>query len=91
MLVAAEIAVARGALADAARQELADVIAQMGPLPPVIDLSPKLVLEAIRRDKKVVQGRLHYVLPIAIGAVTTVDDVSEAELEQALRKTGMKG
>ena len=38
------------------------------------------VLEAIRRDKKVVNGRLHFVLAIEIGATMTVDDVTEDEL-----------
>ena len=33
-----------------------------------------------RRDKKVVAGTLHFVLPTAIGATTTVDDVTEDEL-----------
>ena len=63
MLVAAELAVARGALADRDRQALADLIASLGPLPPVADVPIAQVLEAMRHDKKVVAGTLHFVLP----------------------------
>jgi 3-dehydroquinate synthase len=88
MLVAAELAAARGALAKEARQALADVIASLGPLPPVADLSSKEILEAMQHDKKIVAGKLHFVLPTAIGAATIVDDVTEKELNAALKKVG---
>ena len=90
MLIAADIAVARGMLGRADRQALADVIAHLGPLPPIADLSVKQILQTIRRDKKVLAGRLHVVLPTAIGQTAIVDDVSEKEIELALRKAGMK-
>jgi 3-dehydroquinate synthase len=89
MLVAAELAVARGALADADRQALAELIASLGPLPPIADLSSTAILEAMQHDKKIVAGKLHFVLPTAIGATTIVDNVKESELRTALRKSGM--
>jgi len=88
MLVAAELAVARGALSDAARQALLRVIVELGPLPPIADLSAKQMLEAMRHDKKIVNGTLHYVLATDIGACTIVNDVTEQELARALRKIG---
>jgi 3-dehydroquinate synthase len=88
MLVAAELAKARGALAERDRQALADVIASLGPLPPIADLSASALLEAMQHDKKIVAGRLHFVLPTAIGATAIVDDVKEAELRSALKKMG---
>jgi len=90
MLAAADLAVARGALAERERQALAQLIAQLGPLPTVSDLSIAEVLDAIRRDKKVVNGRLHFVLAIEIGATVTVDDVTEDELRGVLKRTGLK-
>ena len=54
----------------------------MGPLPAVADLSATEAVEAAARDKKVVGGRLHFVLPTSIGATTTVTDVTEDELKQ---------
>ena len=88
MLVAAELATARGALAESDRQALAGVIASLGPLPPVADLPAADILEAMQHDKKIVAGTLHFVLPTAIGATAIVDDVEESELRSALKKVG---
>jgi 3-dehydroquinate synthase len=90
MLVAAELAVARQAMPDADRQALARLIMQLGPLPPVGDLSTRDALEAVKHDKKVGDGTLHYVLCTKIGAWMTVSDVTEEELGKALRKIGLK-
>ena len=89
MLAAADLAVARGALADSDRQALAALITKLGPLPAIADLSIAEVLEAVRRDKKVVNGRLHFVIAIAIGSTITVDDVTEEELRAVLQRLGM--
>jgi len=91
MLVAAEIAVARGALADRDRQALADLISSLGPLPPIADISPAQMIEAMQHDKKMIAGRLHFVLPTMVGATTIVDDVSEKEIGEALKRVGFKG
>jgi len=90
MLVAAELAVLRGALADRDRKALADLIASLGPLPPIADVPTAQILDTIRHDKKVVAGTLHFVLPTAIGATTIVDDVSEKEIRAALKRAGFK-
>jgi 3-dehydroquinate synthase len=90
MLVAAQLSATRGALAETARKALADLVASLGPLPPISDLSSAQMLEAIRHDKKVVAGRLHFVLPTAIGAWAIVDDVTEKELKAAMMKVGFR-
>lgn len=90
MLVAAEVAVARGVLAAADRDALSRAIVKMGPLPPVTDLSVREVLDAARRDKKIVDGRLHFVLATSIGSWAVADDVTGKELERALRKLGLR-
>jgi 3-dehydroquinate synthase len=91
MLVAAELAAGRGALADRDRQALADLIASLGPLPPIADISVAQIVEAMQHDKKMVAGRLHFVLPTAIGATAIVDDVTEKEVKGALKKVGFRG
>jgi 3-dehydroquinate synthase len=91
MLAAADLACARGALAERERQAIAQLITQLGPLPPVGDLPMGDVLQAIRRDKKVVHGTLHFVIAIEIGATMTVDDVTETELIAVLTRLGLKG
>jgi 3-dehydroquinate synthase len=89
MLAASELAVARGALAAADRDRLRDLIARMGPLPAVKDLSARQAVEAAGRDKKVVGGRLHFVLPTTIGETTTATDVTVEELERAAMAIGL--
>jgi 3-dehydroquinate synthase len=90
MLVAAELAVMRGALAAPDRAALADLIASLGPLPPIADISTREMLDAMQHDKKMVAGRLNYVLPTSIGSTTIVDDVTEKEMKGALVKVGLK-
>ena len=68
---------ARKRLAAADRDALPQLIRRLGPLPPIADLATREMVEAMRRDKKVVDGRLHYVLATAIGAHAIVDDVTE--------------
>ena len=91
MLGAADLAVARGALAEREREAIARLITLLGPLPPIGDLPIGEVLEAVRRDKKVVHGKLHFVIAIEIGATMTVDDVTEDELRAVLVRLGLKG
>jgi 3-dehydroquinate synthase len=91
MLVAAQLAATRGALAERDRQALSDLIASLGPLPPVGDVPSTQLVAAIRHDKKVVGGRLHFVLPTAIGAATIVDDVTDKEIQSAMKRVGFKG
>jgi 3-dehydroquinate synthase len=90
MLVAAELAVHRGALAAPDQDALADLIVALGPLPPVGDVTVADMLEAMTHDKKMIAGRLHFVLPTAIGATAIVDDVTEKEMKHALRAVGFR-
>ncbi len=90
MLVAAELGVSRRILGQGDRDRLGSLVMQLGPLPPVGDLSAPEILDAVKRDKKVIGGRLHFVLPTAIGATAIVTDVSEGELTAALIATGLR-
>jgi 3-dehydroquinate synthase len=90
MLVAAEVGIARGQTPPEARDQLATVIRSLGPLPPVADLVVSDLLEAMRRDKKVVNGRLHFVLATGIGSWAIADDVTEGELGEALARIGCR-
>jgi 3-dehydroquinate synthase len=90
MLAAANLSVERGVMPAADRDALAALLAQMGPLPSVADLSAQQVVEAAGRDKKVIAGHLHFVLPLGIGATTTVTDVTSGELIAAARSLGLR-
>lgn len=76
------MAVARGADPGLAA-EVDDVVAGLGfAMQRAFD--PAVVTRALRGDKKVHAGRLRWILPEAIGRVTQVDDVTEAEVAAAL-------
>jgi 3-dehydroquinate synthase len=90
MLVAAELGVMRGALAAVDRAALAGLIASLGPLPPIADITTREILEAMQHDKKMIAGRLHFVLATGVGSTTIVDDVTEKEMKAALVKVGFK-
>ena len=90
MLVAATLGADRGLLDKNDHEALTDLVGRMGPLPTVTDLSATAVLAAMRRDKKVVAGRLHVVLPHGIGDTVIVDDVTEKDARRALRTIGVR-
>lgn len=90
MLAAAQLARTRGLLDKSDHGALNDLIQRMGPLPSVTDLSQSQVLEVVRRDKKVVSGRLHVVLTSGIGNTVIVDDVTEKDIRFALQTIGVR-
>ena len=90
MLAAARLSVARGLMTDDDVSRLAALIRDMGPLPPVADLRTSDALDVIGRDKKVVAGRLHFVLARGIGATEIVSDVATKELTRAMVALGMR-
>ncbi len=90
MLAAARLSAARGLLAANDEARLQDLITRMGALPPVSDLSVRPALEAITHDKKVTNGRLHFVLTRGLGDTAIVPDVTPKELAAAMRGLGMK-
>jgi len=89
MLAAARLSVLRGALTEVDEQRLARLIRALGPLPRLDDLSAAEALDVIARDKKVVNGRLHFVLAASIGSTVIVSDVSKRELVAVMRAIGM--
>ena len=64
MLVAARAGVARGALAERDRKALADLIASLGPLPPIADVSDeRRCSRRCSTTRRWSAGALHFVLP----------------------------
>jgi 3-dehydroquinate synthase len=89
MLAALTIGLARGITPQALAEEVNALIRQLGPLPPVADISSKEVLAAITRDKKVVNGTLHFIAASERGQTVELTDVTEKELKAALKKIGL--
>lgn len=89
MRAASAIAAARGMWTAQADERLAALLQRMGPLPSIASLDADAIVEATRRDKKVVAGALHFVLPTRIGDTTTATDVTVIELQAALASIGV--
>ncbi len=90
MVAAATLGAARGATTQDTRERLQRLIVQMGPLPPVADLTADQALEAMRHDKKIIGGRLKFVAARAIGTAAVLEDVTEDELRAALLGIGLR-
>jgi 3-dehydroquinate synthetase len=79
----ARIAVGRGAERGLV-ERIDDVLSQLGfPLSRAIDVGA--VKLALATDKKRVRGRQRWILPLDVGRVTQVDDVTEEEIDHALQ------
>ena len=89
MLASLAIGVTRGITPKSLGEEVDALITQLGPLPPVADISSKEVLAAIKRDKKVVSGTLHFIAASDRGKTIELTDVSEKEIKTALKKLGL--
>jgi 3-dehydroquinate synthase len=90
MLAASHLSFTRGLMTAEDVSRLATLLREMGPLPAVTDLRASDALDVISRDKKVVAGRLHFVLARGIGATEIVADVQTRELTAAMKHIGMK-
>jgi 3-dehydroquinate synthetase len=88
MLAALAIGVTRGVTPRTLGEEVDGLITQLGPLPSVADISSREVLAAIKRDKKVVNGTLHFIAASDRGKVVELTDVTEKELRTAIKKIG---
>jgi len=66
------------------------LITQLGPLPPVAAISAKEAFATIGRDKKVVNGTLHFIAASDRGKTVELTDVTEKEIKAALKKIGLR-
>jgi 3-dehydroquinate synthase len=83
MQAAAQLSEAKGLLSSSEHLRIARLITRLGcPRPGAVDLD--LVQRKIRLDKKVRDGKIHFVLLSAIGEAVIRNDVSEAEIADAL-------
>jgi 3-dehydroquinate synthase len=90
MLAALRLGVDRGVTPQDAYDVVAKLIAKLGPLPPVADLSAKEIMGAIQHDKKVVAGTLHFIAASQLGATIELKDVTDKQLKSALQQIGVK-
>jgi 3-dehydroquinate synthase len=80
----------RGTLTARDEARILALVRAMGTMPPVADLRASDALDVIARDKKVIAGRLHFVLASGIGKTDIVGDVRSRELTHVMRSLGMR-
>ncbi len=84
MLAATRLADLLGVLSEAEAQRIAKVVHMYGPLPSVKRLDPDRLIARLGSDKKTLQGKVHFVLPTAIGNVKIVSSIDPAVIRQAI-------
>jgi 3-dehydroquinate synthase len=84
MMAAARIAQKKGFLDSGELTRLKGVMSGAGLPTEMPDLDNKKIIQAIRHDKKIIAGRIRFVLPKAIGNVFVTDEVSLSLLEEVL-------
>jgi len=84
LIGAAAISRRRGRLPESDFETIAAAVDGLGPRPGLASLSAERVLDAVARDKKAREGRVPFVLPVAIGKVEIAADVATGEVLAAL-------
>ena len=65
--------------------DILEAIQLYGPIPPLDGISAENLLARLVHDKKTVQGKVHFVLPVRVGEVTVVSGVDEKPVLEAIR------
>lgn len=87
ILCACHVGLARGTIIREEVQRIEGLLTRLG-LPTRVPkhIEAQVLLDWMKRDKKVKSGKIQFVLPRSIGQVDIVDDVTEAELRDAAEK-----
>jgi 3-dehydroquinate synthase len=65
--------------------EVFEILERYGPIPPVTGISAEKLRARLLHDKKTVQGKVHFVLPVRIGEVRIVTGLEERLVDEAIR------
>jgi 3-dehydroquinate synthase len=87
MLAETRLAELAGKLEEGERKRIARTICRYGPLPAVKDLDPDRIMARFGSDKKTLEGRVHFVLPVHVGQVEIVSGVDRGLVRSALVET----
>src|SRR4051812_13598112 len=65
--------------------DILELVDRYGPIPPVNGIAAENLVGRLVHDKKTVQGKVHFVLPVRIGEVTVVSGVDPTLVDNAIR------
>ena len=85
MIMASRLAEAMGKVDFAESREIIEIIMRISTLPSIQSLRPNEVFRYMLSDKKIIEQRLRFVLPVRIGEVEIVSNVPRAAVDRVLR------
>jgi 3-dehydroquinate synthase len=65
--------------------EIFDLLDRYGPIPAVDGIDGEKLFQLLAHDKKTVQGKVHFVLPVRIGEVTVASGIDDKLVREAIR------
>jgi 3-dehydroquinate synthase len=65
--------------------EIHEVVRRYGPIPSLAGIAASALVARLAADKKTIQGRVHFVLPVRIGEVKVVSGVDEATVLESIQ------
>jgi 3-dehydroquinate synthase len=86
MIAAARISTTMGLLPEADRVRIEKVVRSIGQLPSLGGLPRRKVFDALQHDKKMRDGKIHFVLARAIGSVQITPDVPFSVVSDVIRE-----
>ena len=84
MLAATRLAVILGRLDESDEARIRKTICSYGPLPSARHLNAEHLIARLNSDKKTLKGKVHFVLPTAIGAVTVKSGIPDDTIHRAI-------
>jgi 3-dehydroquinate synthase len=77
MRAATMLAERTGRLSGRDARAINSLVSRYGPIPPLDGIEPERLVARLRSDKKTIQGKVHFVLPVKIGAVEVATGVPD--------------
>ena len=85
MIAAAHLSHLAGSLGSAARDEIIETVERYGPFPDRAGIGVEALMGRLDKDKKAVQGAVHFVLVTRIGETEVVAGIEPAAVREAIR------
>jgi 3-dehydroquinate synthase len=85
MRAAVYLAESTGHLSAEDSVDILEMIAAYGPIPPLTGIAAQNLFARLVHDKKTLQGKVHFVLPVRIGEVTVVSGIEDRLVLDAIR------
>ncbi len=84
MHAATHLARKTGHVSDGDAHSIHEVVSKYGPIPSLDGIEGERLAARLKSDKKTVQGKVHFILPVKIGDVAIVSGIDEKLVRQAI-------